>query len=117
MSREEILDYVKEKYGVDPDYPWVKTPNYAILRHRHSHKWFGAIVDISKNKLGLRGDRLVDAINLKCDPLLTGSLREEAGIFPAYRMNKEHWISILLSGPVHKEKILALIDMSFRLTE
>lgn len=117
MNRKEVLTYVKEKYGIEPDYPWAKTPNYAILRHPHNRKWFAAIVDITKDKLGLNGNKLIDAINLKCDPLLIGSLRSEPGFFPAWHMNKEHWLTILLSGTVKKENICELIDLSYKLTK
>ncbi|WNY25613.1 hypothetical protein MsAc7_11650 [Methanolapillus millepedarum] len=116
IRREEILVYVKEKYGVDPDYPWMRTPNYAILRHEHNRKWFGAIVDVSEKKLGLEGNRVVDAMNLKCDPLLIGSLKSEPGILPAWHMNKEHWITVLLET-VSPEKMYGLIDLSYALTK
>ena len=116
ITREDIFVYVKEKYGIAPDYPWARTPNYAILRHKTTRKWFGAIVDITVDKLGLPGHGLVDAISLKCDPLLVGQLRQEAGIFPAYHMNKEHWITVLLDSPIAKERVETLIDYSFALT-
>jgi predicted DNA-binding protein (MmcQ/YjbR family) len=116
-NREEIIGYVEEKYGVVPDYPWRKTPNYAILRHAHNRKWFGAIVDITENKLGLDGNKPVDALNLKCDPFLIISLRNEPGIFPAYHMNKVHWLTVLLSSSISKEKVCNLIDLSYELTK
>ncbi|MCL2816491.1 MAG: MmcQ/YjbR family DNA-binding protein [Oscillospiraceae bacterium] len=117
ITRAEILEYVKEKYGIEPDYPWARTPNYAILRHGHNRKWFGAIVDITEDKLGINGNKLVDALNLKCDPILIGSLISEPGIFPAYHMNKEHWLTILLNGSVTKEKVYSMIDLSYELTK
>jgi len=117
ISREEIFLYAKEKYDVEPDYPWMRTPNYAILRHKANRKWFAAIVDITEDKLGLDGDRLVDAINLKCDPSLVGSLRDGQEIFPAYHMNKEHWITILLKSSIPKERVYDLIDLSYELAK
>lgn len=116
-SREEILAYVKERYGILPDYPWKRTPNYAILRHPHNRKWFAAVIDITEDKLGLNGDRLLDALNVKCDPLLVGPLRNEPGIFPAYHMNKAHWLTVVLAGPLPMGRICGLIDMSYGLTE
>ena len=80
INRREIFIYVKVKYNIEPDYPWVRTPNYAILRHETSRKWFGAIVDITEDKLGLKGTKRIDALLLKCDPFLIGSLRGEAGM-------------------------------------
>lgn len=53
--------------------------------------------------------------SLKCDPLLSGSLRAEPGFFPAYHMSKEHWISVELAA-VDDDKLRFLIDMSWELT-
>ena len=58
----------------------------------------------------------VDILNVKCDPVLSGSLRIQPGILPAYHMNKENWISILLDGTVDVKQIFTLLDMSFELT-
>lgn len=38
INREEIFSYVKEKYDTEPDYPWSKHPNYAVLRHNGDGK-------------------------------------------------------------------------------
>ena len=40
----------------------------------------------------------------------------QPGILPAYHMNKENWISILLDGTVDVEQIFTFLDMSFELT-
>ena len=117
ISRKEIFFYAKDKYGIEPDYPWVRTPNYAILRHKANRKWFGAIVDITEDKLGLKGRKLIDALLLKCDPILIGSLRSEIGILPGYHMNKEHWITVLLDGSYPKERVFELINLSYELTK
>lgn len=84
MLRADVFKYSKEEYAMVPDYPWARTPNYAVFRHPHNRKWFGAIVDVTEDKLGLHGNRLVDAILLKCDPLLIGLMLKEPGILPGY---------------------------------
>jgi len=117
ISRAEIFSYVEENFGVTPDYPWARSPNSAILRHRCSRKWFAAILDITQDKLGLDGDTLIDVLNLKCDPLLIGSLTKEPGIFPAYHMNKEHWVSIQLSSSIAAKSVYSLIDLSYELSK
>ena len=71
---------------------------------------------IPRNRLGEYSDRIVDIVNIKCDPIMLGSLLEEKGFYPAYHMNKEHWITICLDGSVDDEKILSLIDISYDLT-
>ena len=117
INRDAIFIHVKEIYNVEPDYPWAKTPDYAILRHKNNRKWFAAIINITEDKLNLPGDQLIDILLLKCDPMVIGSLRMEAGILPAYHMNKEHWITVLLDGSCPKEKVFQLIDFSYVLTK
>mgnify|MGYP002554662185 CR=1 FL=1 len=58
---------------------------------------------------------VVDILNVKCDPRMVGSLLGTTGFLPAYHMNKDKWISILLDGSVSKEEIFPLIDESYNL--
>lgn len=116
MNREEIFKYVKEKYNTIEEYLWEKYPMYAVLKHSNN-KWYGIIVNISKEKLRLDGKEEIDILNVKCEPEMIGSLRLMKGFLPAYHMNKEHWITILLDGSVESEKIKQLIDFSYDLTK
>jgi len=116
ISRTEIFQYANKKYGTKPDYPWMKLPGYAVLRHSDNTKWYGLIANVSRKKLQLDGDEIVAILNVKCDPILIGSLRMQDGILPAYHMNRLNWISILLDGSVDIDMIYSLLDMSFELT-
>ncbi len=117
LGRTNLDKYISETYGVEADYPWIDTPEYAVYRHKESKKWFGVVMTIPAEKLGIEVDYSVDVVNLKCDPLLIGSLHKEQGIFPAYHMNKSYWISILLDGSVDDETIKWLLHLSFDLTK
>lgn len=114
MDRQTVFEWIKRKYGTDPDYPW-KDSN-AVLRHRENKKWFALIMEVGRDKLGLPGEGTVDVMNVKCDPMLIGSLRTQPGFLPAYHMNKDQWISILLDGTAPEEEIKSLIAMSYELT-
>ncbi|RIX59222.1 MmcQ/YjbR family DNA-binding protein [Paenibacillus nanensis] len=117
IDREEIFSYVKEKFNTEPDYPWFKYPNYAVLRHDRDGKWYGVIMNVPRVKLGLPGEGRVDIINLKGDPEFISILRSQQGILPAYHMNKEHWITIVLDSPYPKAEIFDLINWSYKLTK
>ncbi|GIO26580.1 MmcQ/YjbR family DNA-binding protein [Ornithinibacillus bavariensis] len=117
INRNEIFAYVKEKFDSEPDYPWLKFPNYAVLRHNGNGKWYGLIMNVPRIKLGLSGEGSIDIINLKCDPGFNSLLRNEQGILPAYHMNKEHWITIVLDSLFPKEEIYNLINWSYDLTK
>lgn len=114
--REEILNYARDFYGTVPDCPWQSDPGYTVLRHSKTKKWYGLIMDIPKRKLGDFKDETVDILNVKCDPVLIGSLTLKEGCFPAYHMSKEHWLTVLLDGSVALEEIIGLLNMSYELT-
>ena len=114
--REEIEKYIKENYDILQEYPWSKFPNYTTFKHKSNKKWFALIMDVPFKNLKINKENIVDVINLKNVPEMIGGLRKEEGILPAYHMNKEYWITILLDGTVSKEKICELIDISYELT-
>ena len=68
------------------------------------------------SRLGIDGDRNVDIVNLKCAPEVADSFRHERGVYPAYHMNKRHWISVLLDGSVEDDKLAFLLGVSHELT-
>lgn len=117
MNRKNFDKHIKEAYGVIAEFPWLSAPTFAVYRHQSNNKWFAVIMEISKNKIGIEEEGIIDVVNLKCDPLLIGSLILDKGIHPAYHMNKNHWITVCLDGSVEKEKIEWLLGLSFELTD
>lgn len=112
-----VFGYIKKKYKVSPEYPWRKYDSNAVFRHDDNRKWFALVMEVRRDKLGLSGEDDVDVVNLKVgDMFLRDMLIQQDGIIPAYHMNKQHWISVLLDGTVAKEKLFDLIDMSFQAT-
>lgn len=114
-QRERIIEHIKEFYGADIEYLWEDTPNSGIFRNNLSKKWFGIIMDIPKKRLGFDSEDIVFILNVKCDPIMVGELQKEKGFFPAYHMNKDKWISIILDGTVKNETIFYLIKQSYDL--
>ena len=116
MTRESLVAYIAEQYCVVPDYPWDSDPTFAVFRHRGNRKWFALLMDVGRDKLGLPGTQPVDVVNVKCDPLMLGSARMSNGVLPAYHMNKNHWLTVLLDGTADDDTITALLDISYALT-
>ena len=115
--REEVFNHIKKKYKVSPEYPWGKYENNAVFRHADNKKWFALVLEVGRDKLGLSGNERVDVINLKIDDrMFKEMLLKENGILPAYHMNKEHWISVILDGTVKEDKVFELISASFLAT-
>lgn len=117
MNRDDILQYAAESYGTEPEYLWMKFPRYAVLRHRENAKWYAAIMDVSKEKLGFSEEGAVDILNVKCEPAQIGGLLKKKGFLPAYHMNKENWLTILLDGSVPDEELIRLLEHSYDLTK
>ena len=114
MTKEALFQWAEQEFGVVPDYPW-REPN-GVLRHGGSRKWFGLVLEVERSKLGLGGQGKVEMLNVKGDPRIVGALKGQPGFFPAYHMNKEQWLSILLEGPVEEGQIQELLRMSYELT-
>lgn len=117
MTREQLIPFIKERYGADGDTPWPNHPDDIVFRHGDSRKWFALLMRIPKSKLGLDGGKMMDILNVKCDPLLIGPFREEKGIYPAYHMNKDNWITLALEGGPPDDRISFLLDLSYELTD
>ena len=117
MTRQELTDYIFDAFSVEPDYPFPRDDVTCVFRHTDNRKWFGIIMKIPYRTLGMNRDGETDIVNIKCDPVLMGTLRGKPGFRPAYHMNKDKWITILLDGSAGREEITALVDMSFRMTE
>ena len=115
--REIVFAYIKKKYKTSPEYPWAKYDSNAVFRHSDNNKWFALVMGVEKNKLGLAGSGYVDVINLKIDDMMFRDiLVHKDGILPAYHMNKQHWITVILDGTVEETEVYNLIDVSFAAT-
>ena len=114
MTRRELFSWVQQQYGTEPEYPWHDWN--AVLRHNDNNKWYAVILEVGRDKLGIPGTGEIDVLNVKCDPILIGSYRTQAGFFPAYHMNKEKWLSIQLDEPTLDDSIRELLALSYSLT-
>lgn len=117
MNRQELEKYILNTYGVSPEYPWIKYPFFSIFRHASNKKWFAVIMPIDKSKLGINEDGQIDVVNLKCDANIVPSMWEQQGVFPAYHMNKEHWLTVTLDGSITENNLKFLLSLSYDLTD
>ena len=116
MTRAELTQYIFDTYSVEPDYPFSDDNVSAVFRHAANRKWFALVMNIPAQKLGLPSDARIDIVNMKCDPVVIGSFRGLRGLFPAYHMSKENWITAALDGSAPDETLKTLLDMSYQAT-
>ena len=96
MTRDEFLSLCRASYGTSPDRPF-DDAHTEVLRHAESRKWYALVMRVSRRKLGLSSDEVTDVVNLKLPCELFGSFGASDGVYPAYHMNKLHWISVILA--------------------
>ena len=96
MTKQEFLKYCLGTYGTSPDYPFDEDFETAVLRHADNRKWYAIVMKVSRRKFGSDSDEVIDVVNLKLPTEMFGSFGAADGVYPAYHMNKLHWISVLL---------------------
>ena len=118
MTREGLEILIYQKYGVRADYPFAEDFESGVFRHTDNGKWFGIAMRIPKRKLSPCDEGTVDVLNLKCAPeVIEGLVGNESGIYPAYHMNKMHWLTVLLDGTCDDATVEWILDISFDLTK
>lgn len=115
MNRNELLQYIQQEYVCNVEYPWERYPDYMVVHRRDNQKWFAGIFAIKGYQVGHDTNEPMNIVNLKCESDLIPNLIYENGIYPAYHMNKTHWISVDIEGYEDIEKLKILMDMSYRL--
>lgn len=113
----QILDYAKEKYNSPAEYLWAKFPRNAICRRQDNGKWYFGIFSLQGSKLGLKTDEIIEVINLCAPADEIPKLIKQPNIYPAYHMNKKHWITIVLDGSMPLNEICKYIDKSYELVK
>ena len=116
MTQQELTGFIFDTYSVEADHPFPRDDVSCVFRHADNKKWFALTMSVPYRTLGLNRDGETDILNIKCDPLLIGSLRGKPGFLPGYHMNKDKWITILLDGSAEREDIVGLLAMSYELT-
>ena len=114
---KEVINYINNKYGDELEFLWERSPKTAVVRRKNSKKWYAVILTLSKRKLTLDSDKLVEVINLHNSPEEIEKLIDNKKYFPAYHMNKKHWCNICLDGTVELKEIYKLIDISYELAK
>ncbi len=63
------------------------------------------------------GEERVDILDIKCDPFLREILLRKKGFLPAYHLNRDNWITVLLDGSVDKDTVFGLLDESYEIAK
>lgn len=98
MNVEELRDYCMSLKGVQENMPWTE-PQYSMLAtFTVGGKWF-CLLDMDKK-----------FIDVKCNPEKVEEMQAKyKGAFPAWHMNKEHWLGVTLESDIPDSVIKELL--------
>ena len=116
MTKQHFFEYCLSTYATLPDYPFDEDFETAVLRHADNRKWYAIVMRVSRRKFGIDSDEVIDVVNLKLPTEMFGSFGASDGVYPAYHMNKLHWISVLLCD-APDDVVRFLVNVSFEATK
>lgn len=111
----QAIAYIRQAYGSEPEYLWEKFPDNAVWRRADNRKWFGAILTVAPEKLGLPPGEPTEIIDLRIAKGQVEHTVDGKKYFPGWHMNKKSWYTMLLDGSVAAEEVFRRIDESYRL--
>ena len=113
----EVIDYCN-KYGGNHVNPFKKHLDILAFVNE-KNKWYALLSYVEYNKLNKNTDitTKVKILNVKYPTDNILDIIDNQNIFPAYHMNKKHWISIVLDKNIKLETIKELIDISYSLVK
>ena len=112
-NREKLLAYAHARYGTSAEYLWEKHPSYGVLRNAKG-KWYAMFMRIPKRRLLIDEEGECEVVNLKA---AAQELVDHQRIFPAYHMNKKHWISVHLDARWESGELEMLLENSHQLSD
>ncbi len=112
---QRIGDYILEAYGSAPEFLWPNIPSYAAFRQPGKKKWFAVMgsVPLSKVDREVKSAQPVEVINVKVDQDRIKDYLSQTGIYEAFHMNKQCWVSIILDDTLPDEAVQGMIDDSY----
>ena len=113
----KIIKYVQNTYGDELEFLWKKSPGNAIWRRKDNKKWYGALLTIAGNKIGLDTSASIEIIDLRLQSKQIDLIVDNKSYFPGWHMNKKTWYTILLNNSVTTEEICRRIDTSYELAK
>lgn len=104
MNVEELRGYCLTLPAVEENQPWTEPQYEMLVTYRVGGKWF---------LLANPNEKFID---VKCDPERIVELQSRyQGAFPAWHMNKEHWLGIRLDSDVPDTIIKQVIKDGYNL--
>lgn len=104
MNVEELREYCLSLPKAKENTPFSKLEYDELVTYTVGGKWF-CLLDLESKR-----------VNVKCDPDVCLDMRDKyRGAFPAWHMNKKHWLGILLESDMPDAVIHQLLHDGYKL--
>lgn len=113
--KDDYIAWIKTQFDAEPDFPWPDAAPYSFVLRCPNEKWFALVMRIKYRQLGLTSDEEVWVVNMKACQDKIPNLIDKKSIFPAWHMNKKHWITVLLTAATDFNKLCELTQKSWEL--
>lgn len=112
-----LMEYCERKFGTEPEAPWEDSPDAYTFKTAKRNKWYALFMTIPYKSLGLVAKGTLDVVNIKLPPEKVLDLIDRVHFYPAYHMNKKHWITIVINKEVDEPLVQQLLEESYGLVE
>ena len=112
-----LMEYCERKFGTEPEAPWEDSPDAYTFKTAKRNKWYALFMTIPYKSLGLVAKGTLDVVNIKLPAEKVLDLIDRVHFYPAYHMNKKHWITIVLDKEVDEPLVQQLLEESYGLVE
>ena len=112
-----LIEFVRKTYGDELEFLWTKFPDNAVWRRKDNKKWYGAILTVQRNKLGLNSDEVVEIIDLRLQPELMDKQLAKENYYPGWHMNKKSWYTMILDGSISDKELCQRVLESYKLAK
>lgn len=116
-TKNLLMKYCTRTFGTVPETPWEDTPDAYTFKTSKRNKWYAVFLTIPYKSLGIYKKGKLDIVNIKLEPERVIELIDIEHYFPAYHMNKKHWLTIVLDKDVNIEQTEELLQCSYALVE
>lgn len=111
------IKYVHENYGDELEFLWRKFSDNAVWRRKDNRKWYGIILKVNGNKIGLDTDKIVEIIDLRMQVGQRDDFLSREHYYPGWHMNKKSWYTLVLDDSIADEEIKMRITESYELAK
>lgn len=113
MTLGDLEKHILSHFDAETEHPFDKDKSVTVFRRADNKKWFAATKNIGCRFVNVEREGRVDILNVWLDPYVVTSLRTREGFRPAWHMNQNRWVTILLDGSVSDEDVLSLLDEAY----